>query len=123
MRGDRIKGFMEGRDYDIACKAVRMYAHEHGWSRGEKPTGMFEYEFTMSRNGARDSNSPKLSLSVGYDGGRKSVEMRRKGKWTAIIALKDDGEISFGQFQGESGIDDLIELRELYRRAKMEGVA
>lgn len=112
-----IEGYKDGKDYKIACAMVERYASDHDWSKSKKKIirGVhFDYEFTMSRNGKNDSNSPSESISVCYYGGRKGVEIKRRGKWSAIVALDDDGGICGGQFQDGQGINDLVMLKELH---------
>lgn len=116
-----ISGYTDGKDYVIACAVVETYAKDHGWSASKKkPTSgvRFDYEFSMSRNGAKDSNSPAVSLVVSYVGGGKAIELKRHGQWTAVLGLNKDGGLSSGQWQGETGIDDLVELRDLYMRVR-----
>lgn len=124
-RHEPIEGYQDGLDYAIACRMAEIYAAEHGWShtrRYPKSTTYvrFDYEFYMSRNGERDSKDPKHQIKVGYAGGGKCVEIFRNGSWTAVYGLNDDGSAGHGQWQGESGIDDLITLRELHRRVLSE---
>lgn len=118
-----IKGFASGPDYDIACAMCRIFAADHGWSRSEKkPTkGIhFDYEFTMSKRGKKDSNNPALSITLTWTGNGKTVEIKRYGKWSACFGLREDGTPGGGQYRKEQGLADLNELMALYHRAKME---
>ena len=124
-RYEPIEGYTDGTDYAIACKMCEIYAESMGWShtrRYDKSTTWvrFAYEFSMSKYGARDSRNPALSIKVAYNGGHKCVELKRYGDWTAIFGIREDGTVCSGQYQGETGIDDLMILRDLYHKAREE---
>lgn len=123
-RFEPIDGFTDGVDYKIACDMAELFASEHGWShtrRYPKSTRVvrFSYEFYMSKRGAKDSKNPALQIRVMYNGGHKAVGIYRHGKYTAIFGVCDDGSEGAGQYQGKTGIDDLIILRELYRKVRV----
>lgn len=122
-RFEPIDGFTDGVDYKIACDMAELFASEHGWShtrRYPKSTRYvrFNYEFYMSKRGAKDSRNPALQIRVMFSGGHKAVGLYRNGDWTAIFGIYKDGSACDGQYDGETGIEDLLILRELYRKVK-----
>ena len=103
-----------------------IYAAERGWSmtKRRRANRMFAFEFSMSRLGKKDSKNPTEEILVAYAGGH-AVEYRRKGQWTATMVINKYGKAVHGQWQGETGISDLLILQDLYNKvfAKMEVTA
>ena len=107
---------LKTRAYKICEAMADMYARRKGWSMTRKyGVGFFDFEYNMSRLGAKDSKFPQESIRVAYVGQNdKCVVMYRGKQWTAVFGLLKDGSIGGGQYCGKTGVSDLQMLERLY---------